>query len=192
MNRTSHWKCRSFIEASPAARWYFAKHLYIRALQRALESKITWSGEIRHRGWRPFSDLNNLNTLNSTSKDIPFSLRYSDYFPNRRYSSSLRLCSHRFYDPSLSSGGDGNLSISPTPTSSVYLSGTRLKRRLSQTTSLQSIIQLGLEKLSRSGIKSSVNWDLGLPQLCGLHGTWSEIPHEFITWLIRDTYTPVS
>ncbi|KAJ6171318.1 hypothetical protein N7470_000385 [Penicillium chermesinum] len=69
--------------------------------------------------------------------------------------------------------GDGNLSISPTPASFGYPSRTKLKRRLSQTISPRSIIQLGSEKSSRSGIKSSVNWDLGLPRLCGLHGTWS-------------------
>lgn len=158
-------------------RWYFAKHIY-----------ALCSASSRARS----PDQNNLNTLNSTSKDIPFSLRYSDYHPNRRSSSSLRLCSRRFYDLSPSSDGDGNLSISPTPTSSGYPSGTKLKRRLSQTISPRSIIQLGSEKSSRSGIKSSVNWDLGLPQLCGLHGTWSEMPHDFITWLIRDTYTSLS
>ena len=159
---------------------------YIHALQCTFESEITWS-EIWH-----LRDQNNSNTLKSTSKDIPFSLQYSDYHGNRRSPSSLRLCYRRFYDLFPSSGEDGNLSISPTPTSSGYPSGTRLKRRLSQTISPPSIIQLGSEKSSRSGIKSSVNWDLGLPQLCGLHGTSSEILHDFITWLIRDTYTPIS
>ncbi|KAJ5737136.1 uncharacterized protein N7483_002261 [Penicillium malachiteum] len=98
-------------------------------------------------------------------------------------------CSRRFCDPSPGSGEDGSPSISRTQTLSGYPSRIKLKK-LDDTILSRSSTQPGSEKSSRSDIKLSVKWDLGLYQLCGLLGTCcheipegiSKVPHQIYSY----------